>query len=175
MKITITGTTSGLGKACKEHFTSDEIEGLDRPDYDLDINLDAYVKTDFDVYINNAYSGFKQVELLYKLFDANKDRNCKIINIGSVCADRTYDRVYPYAIHKKALADACLQLQQVDSQCKVIHLRLGRMSTPMTAHRPGPKLEPDAVATYIENVLLHMPGEVVIKDLTIDNFFGILS
>lgn len=175
MKIVITGTTSGLGKACKEQFVNHEIEELNRPDYDLDVDLNAYVKNDFDVYINNAYSGFKQTELLYKLFDINKDRDCKIINIGSVVADKTYNRVYPYAIHKKALADACLQLQQIDSQCKIIHLRLGRMATPMTESRPNPKLEPEIVAAYIESVLLHMPLNVVIKDLTIDNFFGVLA
>lgn len=175
MKIVITGTTSGLGKACKEQFTHYEIESLDRPTYDLDVDLDAYVKNDFDVYINNAYSGYKQVELLYKLFEANKNRDCLIINIGSVVADKTYERVYPYAIHKKALADACLQLQQIDSQCKITHLRLGRMETLMTEHRPGPKLDPGTIATYIENVLLHLPPTVVIKDLTIDNFFGVLS
>lgn len=172
MKIVITGTTSGLGKACKDELELDHlVEALDRPKYDLDVNLDAYVKTDFDVYINNAYSGYKQVELLYKLFEANKNRSCKIINIGSVVADKTYDKVYPYAIHKKALADACLQLQQIDSQCKVIHLRLGRMATPMTEHRPGPKLDPKTVVAYIDTVLLNMPTAVVIKDLTIDNHF----
>lgn len=172
MKIAITGTTSGLGKACYERFQSHDIEALDRPRYDLDLDLDAYVKNDFDVYINNAYSGFKQVELLYKLFEANKSRNCKIVNIGSVCADRLYDRCYPYAIHKKALADACLQLQQIDSQCKVIHLRLGRMETPMVEHRPGPKLSPAIIADYIDRLVLDMPASVVLKDITIDNFFG---
>lgn len=175
MRIAITGTTSGLGKACREKFSSHDIDSLDRPEYDLDVNLDAYVKTDFDVYINNAYSGFKQTELLYKLFEANKDRDCKIVNIGSVCADRLYDRVYPYAIHKKALADACLQLQQIDSRCKVIHLRLGRMDTPMVEHRRGPKLLPEIIADYIETVVINMPDSVVLKDLTIDNFFGVLS
>lgn len=171
MKITITGTSSGLGKACKEYFTFHEIEELNRPEYDLDKNLDDFVKTKFDVYINNAYSGFKQTELLYKLFEVNQHRKCKIINIGSVCADRDYNRFYPYAIHKKSLADACLQLQQIDSCCKVIHLRLGRMDTPMTSHRSGNKLDPSIIAEYIENLLIYMPEDIVIKDFTIDNYF----
>ncbi len=171
MKIVITGTTSGLGKACKEQFSMYEIEELNRPEYDLDIDLDAYVKTDFDVYINNAYSNYKQVELLYKLFEANKHRKCKIINVGSVCADKTYDRVYTYAIHKNALSEACLQLQQIDSYCKVIHLKLGRMDTPMTSHRDGPKIEPAIIAGYIENVLIYMPEQIVIKEITIDTYF----
>ncbi len=172
MRIAITGTTSGLGKACKEHFSlMHEIVELNRPLYDLDKNIDEFVSDDFDVYINNAYSNYTQVDLLYKLFDRNKNRDCKIINIGSVCADRTYEHVFPYAIHKKALADTCLQLQQIDSKCKVIHLRLGRMATPMTINRPEPKINPAVIATYIESVLLHMPSSIVIKDITIDNHF----
>jgi len=171
MKIVITGTTSGLGKACKEYFTFHELVELNRPNFDLEVNLNDFVRTDFDVYINNAYSNFKQTELLYKLFEANKDRKCKIINIGSVCADRDYSRFYPYAIHKKSLADACLQLQQVDSVCKIIHLRLGRMDTPLTQNRPNPKMDPSIVAEYIENLLIYMPEDIVIKDFTIDNYF----
>lgn len=171
MKIVITGTSSGLGKACKEYFSTHELIQLDKPNYDLDVNLDNFVFTDFDVYINNAYSNFKQTELLYKLFEHNQNRICKIINIGSVCADKVYDKVYPYAIHKKSLADACLQLQQVDSMCKVIHLRLGRMQTPMVENKIGPKINPSVIAEYIDNVILKMPESIVIKDFTIDNYF----
>lgn len=171
MRIVITGTTSGLGKACREKFATHDVEALDRPGHDLDRDLDAFVRSDFDVYINNAYSGFKQVELLYKLFEANRDRNCKIVSIGSVCADRTYDRVYPYAIHKRALADACLQLQQIDSLCKVTHLRLGRMDTPMVSHRIGPKMSPDVIADYIDRMIVMMPDSMLLKDITIDNHF----
>lgn len=171
MKIVITGTTSGLGKACKEYFSTHELIELNRPTYDLDVNLDNFVFTDFDVYINNAYSNFKQTELLYKLFEKNQNRNCKIINVGSVCADRDYNRFYPYAIHKKSLADACLQLQQIDSMCKVIHLRLGRMQTPMVENKLGPKINPLTIAEYIDKILIQMPESVVIKDITIDNHF----
>lgn len=172
MKIVITGTTSGLGLACKEHFNSvHELIELNRPRFDLDKNIDDFVCNDFDVYINNAYSNWTQIDLLYKLFEKNKDRDCKIINVGSVCADRTYDRVYPYAIHKLALDAACLQLQQIDSQCRVIHLKLGRMNTPMTSHRNGRKMDTSIVARQIQ-YLIELDSSIVIKELVIDNFFG---
>lgn len=172
MKIVITGTTSGLGLACKEHFKAmHELIELNRPQFDLDKNLDDFVSNDFDVYINNAYSNWTQIDLLYKLFDKNKDRDCKIINVGSVCADRTYDRVYPYAIHKLALDAACLQLQQIDSRCRIIHLKLGRMNTPMTNHRTGCKMDTSIIAEQIQ-YLIGLDNSVVIKELVIDNFFG---
>ena len=172
MKIVITGTTSGLGLACKEYFNiKHEVIELNRPQFDLDQNLDDFVYNDFDVYINNAYSNWTQVDLLYKLFEKNKDRNCKIINVGSVCADRTYDRVYPYAIHKLALSAACLQLQQIDSQCRIIHLKLGRMNTPMISHRNGRKMDTSIVVKQIQH-LIDLDDSIVIKELAIDNFFG---
>lgn len=172
MKIVITGTTSGLGLACKEHFSSmHEVIELNRPQFDLDKNLDDFVCDDFDVYINNAYSNWTQVDLLYKLFEKNKDRACKIINVGSVCADRTYDKINPYAIHKLALDAACLQLQQIDSQCRIMNLKLGRMNTPMTYHRNGPKMNASIIAKQIQ-YLIETENSIVIKELVIDNFFG---
>lgn len=171
MKIVITGTTSGLGLTCKNYFNHYDVVELNRPKYDLNINLQDFILDDFDVYINNAYSNWTQVDLLYSLFEKNRDRECKIINVGSVCADRTYNKVYPYAVHKLALDAACNQLQQIDSKCKVIHLKLGRMQTPMTSHRPHPKIDTTIVAKQID-YLINMDNSVVIKELSIDNFFG---
>ena len=65
MKIIITGTTAGLGLACKEYFSPNHsIIEYNRPQHNLDVTVDTYVTTDFDVYINNAYSGWGQVDLL---------------------------------------------------------------------------------------------------------------
>ena len=128
------------------------------------------MRADFDVYVNNAYHGWAQTELLYKLWNLNHDRHCRIINIGSVCADVLYDRVYPYAIHKMALAEACRQLQQIDSPCLVTHVKLGRMDTEMVAHRTGPKMDVAEVARQIAHVI-DMPYGYVMKEITLDNLY----
>lgn len=172
MKIHITGTTRGLGKAIKEYA---ELRGwyvtaFDKPIYDLERNIGSFVRADFDVYVNNAYHGWAQTELLYKLWDLNWNRNCRIINIGSVCADRLYDRVYPYAIHKMALAEACRQLQQIDARCLVTHVKLGRMETEMVAHRTGPKMDTSQVAKEIGHVI-DMPYGYAMKEITLDNVY----
>lgn len=172
MRIAITGTTSGLGAACKRRFAEHEIREYNRPEYDLQRTVGAMVRRDWDVFINNAYSDWAQVDLLYKLFELNKDRQCMIINIGSVCADKLYDHAYPYSVHKKALDLACLQLQQIDSRCRVINLKLGRMDTPMVAHRTGPKMEPDDIAEQIEKIISMGHGPMLIKELVLDNYYG---
>lgn len=172
MRIAITGTTSGLGAACKARFAEHDIREYNRPEYDLQRTVGAMVRRDWDVFINNAYSGWAQVDLLYKLFDLNKDRQCTIINISSVCADKLYDYAYPYSVHKKALDLACQQLQQIDSKCRVINVKLGRLDTPMVAHRSGPKMDPSEIADEIARIIDRGHGPMLIKEIVFDNYYG---
>ena len=169
MKIVITGSTGGLGNSLVEIFREHNLVCLDRVNgYDLDKNLDDFILDDFDVYINNAYSGFQQTNLLYKLFEKNKDRYCIIINIGSVSSDGNKDYINQYAINKASLEKTCLQLQLIDSECKVSLIKLGRMNTKMVADRIGyPKMDPNYVANSIK-WLVEQPKNIVIKNLTID-------
>lgn len=170
MKIVITGHTSGLGKALYNLLSKDhEVISLSRQNgYDLSKGLDKFLIDDFDVYINNAYHDFSQTKLLYQLFEKNKYRDCSIINVGSVSADGNRDTVNEYAVHKASLEKACLQLQLIDTNCKIIHLKLGRMNTPMTDHRSEyPRIETDYIANTIEWVM-GQPKDILIKNMTLD-------
>ena len=169
MKVSITGSTGGLGTALVNKFSDCKLKLLDRnKGFDLEKNLNDFVDRDFDVFINNAYSTFKQTELLYKLFESNKNRNCIIINIGSVSSDGNKDYINEYAVHKNALEKSCLQLQLIDSECKVVLVKLGRMDTAMVANRKGyPKMDPMYIAKCIR-WLVYQPDTIVIKNLTVD-------
>lgn len=170
MKVVITGHTSGIGKSLLERYRqSAHVFGMSRSTgYDLSKSIDDFVLTKFDVYYNNAYCGFAQTDLLYKLFEANKDRHCVIVNTGSVSADGDRDQVNKYAIHKAALEKACRQLQFVDSNCKVVHIKLGRTRTPMTDFRADyPRMDPDYVASAM-TWAAHQPDEILVKNLTLD-------
>lgn len=173
-KIYITGTRGGLGSAIKSNLTSaypsHQIIDLNRPEYDLsrvDGNLDRLVKDDFDLYVNCSHYGFSQVELLYRLFDQNKDRKCHIINIGSVSSDGDRKAINQYAIEKAALEKTCQQLSLVSDKCKVSLVKPGRMETKMVKHIEAPKMDPKNVA---ESVLwiASQPEHINIKSLTID-------
>jgi NAD(P)-dependent dehydrogenase (short-subunit alcohol dehydrogenase family) len=175
MKVIITGSTRGIGQACKDYLgkvLNHQIVELNRPGYDLSANLDSFVSDDFDVYINNAYYAWAQVDLLYKLFAANQNRRCIIVNIGSVSADGNYDFVNPYAVHKAALDKACGQLQLISSQCKVVLLKLGRVDTNLVAHKSGPKMDPGWIAQQV-SMLINYPHDVVPKCLVLDNLGSI--
>lgn len=169
MKIYVTGSTRGLGRAIKKQFNkvnSGEVIGLDRPEYNLE-SLDAYVKDDFDIYISNAEHLYSQTDLLYALFEANKDRDCHIINIGSVSSDGDRKEVNQYAVYKTALEKACTQLTLQNKRCKVSLIKPGRMQTDMVKHIDAPKLDTREVARAVLWVAAQ-PMHVNVKSLSID-------
>ena len=168
MRVYITGSTKGLGKALKKEFSKIKFEvvGLDRPEYDLS-NTDSYVKDDFVIYINNAHYEFAQTDLLYKLVEANKDRQCHIINIGSVSSDGDRKAVNRYAIHKTALEKACTQLSLVNSKCKISLIKPGRIDTDMIKETIAPKMDPREVARAIVWTAIQ-PRHINIKSMSVD-------
>ena len=173
MKNYITGTTRGLGRALLQRAERlhifEEIVALNRPEYELNrLNIEKFVKTDFDFYILNAHYEWSQVELLYKLFEANKDRECHIVVIGSVSADGDRKEVNPYAIQKKALDAACTQLQLVPSKCLITQIKLGRMKTDLIAHLDKPKMDTNVIARNIFDVMEMCSKNAYVKTITID-------
>ena len=167
----ITGTTKGLGKALLNRFESSRLFedniGLNRPHYNLN-NLNDYVKTDFNIYVINAQYEWSQTELLYKLFEKNRDRECQIVVIGSVSADGDRKEVNPYAIQKKALDAACTQLQLVSSKCMITQIKLGRMDTDLVKHINAPKMDINSIAYAINNVIEMNSKNQYVKSITID-------
>ena len=166
----ITGTTRGLGKELltRLQFYRKDFIGLNRPEYDLSEDLSKFVKTDFDFYILNAHHEYTQTQLLYKLFEANKDRECMIICIGSVSADGDRKEVNQYAIQKKALDAACTQLQLVKSKCTIVHIKLGRMDTDMVAHIDAPKMTTRDVSEVVNFMINLTQNRLHVKTVTFD-------
>ena len=168
----ITGTSRGLGKALLECFEKkepfEEFIGLNRPWHDLSKSYENFIKDDFGVYVINAHHEWSQVELLYKLFEANRHRECQIIVIGSVSADGDRKEVNPYAIQKKALDAACTQLQLVKSECYITQVKLGRMNTDMVSHIDAPKMNTKNIAAMIYDVFTMNHKNHYVKSITID-------
>ena len=173
IKNYITGTTRGLGQALLRRWEIEEpwmdTVGLNRPQYDLSKNINAFVRYDFNTYILNAHYGWSQTDLLYELFEANKDRECQIIVIGSVSADGDRAAVNRYAIEKKALDAACTQLQLVPSRCTITQIKLGRTDTDLIKHIHAPKMDPLEVARAIHDVISFDNKKQYVKTITIDN------
>lgn len=156
MKIAITGHTSGIGKAFIELCDHKNIEwsGFSRSNhYDLTMQplAPALAIEECDVFVNNAYAGFAQVDVLYAVWDKWKSFDKQIVCISSVSPDVTKDHVWPYSIHKGALDKACAQLHNIpESNCRVINIKPGWVDTPRVASYEVPhKMDPNYIAEVI--------------------------
>jgi len=134
-RVAITGHTRGLGAALFERFSvSDMVVGLSRSN-GFDIRkIDKIIERidECDVFINNAYDRYSQVDLLYAVYDMWKDKDKKIINIGSLSSIGVRDYLQPYAIHKKALHEAHMQIAHQQNKCKSYIFNIGYITDNQT-------------------------------------------
>ena len=145
MKILITGR-SVLASLLHERLlstTSCRIEDILRGEVVLD---------EYDVFINYAHVGFKQVELLEYVFNEWKNDTSKlIINISSRAAQPNISSGYMYAAH-------CLS-----KQCRITTLNLGLMDS---------KLPSLAWGHVYEMIKTIMSTDVDIPDLTMQDRYN---
>jgi hypothetical protein len=154
--IGITGHTSGLGKALFDrHSTS---LGFSRSNgYDITNPSDRAKIIDqcsnCDVFINNAYSGTSQVDLLYELYAAWCNTFRLIINISSNTGDGIKTWPHPYAAHKIALDKASQQLSYQKSQVRICNLRFGWLDTARVSYVTEPKISMTDACAVVDMVM----------------------
>ena len=155
MKIAITGHTSGLGKYLYDNF--EDTIGFSRSNgYDIKNYKDIVKELDeVDVFINNAHSGFYQVELLYCLFDKWKYiPNKSIINISSNASDGIMYFEQKYAIEKSALDSACDQLAyNQTSLCKIYCVKPGYIDTERVKGVIAPKIKVEDIFSLLNSII----------------------
>ena len=171
-KIVITGHTSGIGKALYQSLQGEEREvvGISRSNgYDISKDREKILLLvkDAHVFVNNAFSEFDNVHLLYEIFNLWKEENKLIVNIGSESSDGIKDFVHPYAVMKAALDKATEQLQNISgSQCRVLNIRSGFVDTPSVKDYDFPKLH---VNDLVQNILwcMDQSENVYIKSISL--------
>ena len=157
MKVAITGHASGLGQALFNVF--EDAIGFDLVNgYDIR-NPENIISESFDcnVFINNAYYGFSQVDLLEKLFYQWQHKNKLIVNISSVAPNvlAPVEMFGLYPTHKLALDDACYRLQLLNKTCRIINIKPGWIDTGMSKEFDvANKLDPEYLAQEIKDIIL---------------------
>jgi len=163
LKVGITGHLSGLGKELYTRIPNsvgfDIGTSRNKQIVNFDIKkpdpwIDELYKC--DVFINNAYDGFHQVDMLGKVFMMWKEEDKLIINISSIAPEDRKNINYQmgfYPIHKKALDEACVMLQHIDKKCRIVNVKLGWMDTTSTQKVNADKMSVHDVATKIINVM----------------------
>lgn len=139
MKIAITGHSRGIGKELYNIFNADhQVEGFSRSNgYDIAVQHQLISRSvkQHDVFINNAWAGYSQIDLLNNIFDMWKDDETKtIVNVSSLSK-------YPglsgnttgYSASKAALShQAFLLMFKTDRKCRMINVNPGYVKTDMT-------------------------------------------
>lgn len=131
MKIVVTGSSRGLGKAIADYYNSHNHRVLklthktDLRDWTVRQNLYKQID-DFDIFVSVAKPDFVQTELLYELYDLWQNKNNFIISIGSGIVKydtwgNSIERM-KYHTQKKSLQHATQQLQRLNNPCRVINI-----------------------------------------------------
>jgi NADP-dependent 3-hydroxy acid dehydrogenase YdfG len=126
MKCVVTGHTSGVGKAIYDHLLTKgwDVRGMSRSNsYDIVHNQDRVIADSIgcDLFVNCAYSGNAQLELLELLNTKVKN----MIVVGSVSAD--WANVWKeYGSNKHSLEKRCkeLSMEYDKSIANIFYLKL---------------------------------------------------
>lgn len=164
MLIAITGHTSGLGKSI---FDKTNSIGFSRSN-GYDINQPQPIveaAKNFDVFINNAYSGFAQVGMLYNIYESWKNQDKLIVNISSNSSDGIKNKIHPYAIHKAALDKASEQLSNLGNRCRVVNIKPGWIDTPRVSTINEKKIDTIQLSDFIINNIIY--GKLNLTTVTI--------
>ena len=172
MNVAITGHTRGLGAELARHFTQagHNVIGFSRSTgHDI---LNQAVREQIQeqlkecsVFVNNAYAGFAQVDLLNRAFDVWENRDRKwIINIGSMTSYFEKNHHHPYAIHKIALDHQAKQLQRIRKWPMIMNFRPSVIDTDMGKSMSGPKMSTTTAAGVIMFAFEHR-NEFSVKDI----------
>lgn len=143
MRIAITGHTSGIGKGLYDFYGKNhQVLGFSRSNnYDIKESSNEIVEQikNCDVFVNNAYSNFSQVELLFTVWEQWHNEDKLIINVNSMICQISWPYEYhhlvsKYKIHKLSLDRAVKELQQTPSRCQVSQIELGFVDTGFFLH-----------------------------------------
>ena len=163
-KIAITGHTKRIGKALYEAFPNSV--GLSKStSYNINDQSSRtkiiHSSMSCDVFINNAHEGFGQVEMLDELFNAWKDQDKLIINIGVDAVPYTNWQVVHqmYPVQKVALHSHAELLQNQERKCKITTLALGYVDTEFNKNYSGPKLSYQEIIDTVKWII-EQPSEI---------------
>jgi len=157
MIVGITGSTAGIGKTVLQLPYS--FIRFDRVDGDLsDVDLVFEKFKHCDVFINNAWDGDCQTNLLKHFFEQWKDEDKKILSIGSSVASYspTGTGHSDYVKSKKDLRKAhCEIVNLKTTRCKSYLINPGITDTKMTAKQNRKKMTTQDVAAMVQLVLMN--------------------
>jgi nucleoside-diphosphate-sugar epimerase len=140
--VAVTGHTSGIGKGIFEHFQGlgYKVIGFSK-DTGFDIstqeNRDRIIELsqDYELFFNNAYSGYAQVELAKLWQQSHWNDKHFILHTSSMAAEpladipKNFPWLTPYGEEKYAINKASWEINHSSSKCKSIVIMPGVCQT----------------------------------------------
>ena len=172
--IAITGHTSGIGKGLYDHFVAlgYNVKGFSK-DTGFDIskkeNVDRIIELtrDCDLFFNNAYSGYAQVELAKLWQQQHWSDKHFIINTSSMAAEpladipNNFPWLKPYGEEKYAINEFSWYINHSGSKCKSIVIMPGVCQT--NFYNPYDTEENNGMELY--NKIMETNSIITVDDL----------
>ena len=156
MKVGITGTNRGLGKAIYDSLCAKWVPvALNRPEYDISDNegikklVNELSDSKYKVFINNAHSPFAQTKVLAAVYLLWKDDPTKtIININSRAKYPNISKGYMYSASKAALSHLSNSIKfNEDKKCRITDINVGLLQSDL------PSLKYQEIADWIIHIM----------------------
>ena len=138
MKVAITGTTRGLGKAVADELCGKwVVKGFNRPEYDICCPkcmhklVEELKDPTYRIFINNAHETFCQTEVLAAVYNIWANDPSKIIvNINSRAKYPNLSKGFMYSASKASLSHLSDSLKfTTPKKCKIMDVNLGLLES----------------------------------------------
>lgn len=163
MKVLITGTSHGLGKALKEllmlnGYEIGELNSIDALSHQL-----TDIVNEFDVFINNKYSNTLQSDLFEYVFNKWKYEKKTIVNIlsSALIFDGPNKQ---YIEDKRHLENKTFQLRTFDKEVRIINVYPNTLESSYSVNNQ--KLKFSEVCSII-NWVINLPHDIEIFEIGI--------
>ncbi len=163
MKVLITGTSHGLGKALKEllmlnGYEIGELNSIDALSHQL-----PGIVNEFDVFINNKYSNTLQSDLFEYVFNKWKYEKKTIVNIlsSALIFDGPNKQ---YIEDKRHLENKTFQLRTFDKEVRIINVYPNTLESSYSVNNQ--KLKFSEVYSVI-NWVINLPHDIEIFEIGI--------
>ena len=185
MKIYITGTSRGIGLSLRNNLIDHSVIATERSgghdiEKDYDFVLDSILKSDVDIFINNAYTPEYQTKLLNDVYRSWKKLDKQIINIGSCASDMNINnsmrreeyprnKIEQEQIIKDINLEYCSTGFKNETKCRVTNVKMGYVKTEFPSlldKRKFPNLDPKYVVDVI-NWIITQPKTVCIREISL--------
>jgi NADP-dependent 3-hydroxy acid dehydrogenase YdfG len=172
--IAITGHTKGIGKGLYDHFIKNgcQVKGFSKDtgfDISLKENQEQIIELSkgCNLFINNAYSGYAQVELAHLWQQQHWANNHFIINTSSIAAEPLADipANFPwltaYGEEKYAINRKSWEINHSGSRCKSIVIMPGVCQT--NFYNPYDTVDQNGIELY--NRIIETNSIITVDDL----------